>query len=233
MTDDEASASAPAERTQRFRFRVVAPDGRELVSEVVAVRFPLPPAQDPASQPTTAKGAGAAAPDTSKEKDLEFPVSAIYVAVKGQTQGPFHTEVEHHGRKYSFAAHSLEYALIVPRDAATGQTTGQRQHRPVTVIRDWGAASPQLFQALVSNEGLETVEFDCYGISKDGKEQLVHKVKLTNASVCSFRQVGNASAGAKKAGTSGDLETVAFAFEKIEHLSPKGTEMGSDTFGGS
>jgi type VI secretion system secreted protein Hcp len=231
MTAKKEPAGAAEERTQRFRFRVVAPDGRELVSDVVEVRFPLSAqaAATLSSQP--AKGADPAAARQAEDPDLELPVSAIYVAVKGKKQGNFHVESVHQGRKYSFAAHSLEYELIIARDAASGHATGQRQHHPVTVTRDWGAASPQLFQALVANEVLETVEFDCYGISKDGKEQLVHKVKLTNAAVCSFRQVGSISKGATKAGTSGDLETVAFTFEKIEHLSPKDAVTASDSLG--
>src|SRR5215467_1810542 len=59
MTAKNEPAAAAEERTQRFRFRVVAPDGRELVSDVVAVRFPLSPQPDPASQAGAAKAAEA------------------------------------------------------------------------------------------------------------------------------------------------------------------------------
>jgi hypothetical protein len=52
---------------------------------------------------------------------------------------------------------------------------------------------------------------------------------LENAGTASFRQqvvgVGR--------GTGGEVETVAFAFEKIEHLSPKGDVVASDALGGS
>src|SRR5882762_2042284 len=40
MSDQKKGA--PAERVQRFRFRVVAPDGRELVSDVAQVHYPAP-----------------------------------------------------------------------------------------------------------------------------------------------------------------------------------------------
>src|SRR5262245_52407649 len=117
MTDKTQPAPASEERIQRFRFRVVAPDGRELLSDVVAVHFPVSPPPEPASQ-GAARGAEAPPAEQAKEKDLELPVSAIYVTVKGQKQGAFHAEAEHQGTKYSFAAHSLEYELISPRDAA-------------------------------------------------------------------------------------------------------------------
>ena len=36
------------------------------------------------------------------------------------------------------------YRVISPRDPASGQASGKRQHKPVTFIKEWGAASPQL-----------------------------------------------------------------------------------------
>ena len=33
---------------------------------------------------------------------------------------------------------------IKPRDAASGMATGKRMHKPVTFVKEWGAASPQL-----------------------------------------------------------------------------------------
>ncbi|MBS1902473.1 MAG: hypothetical protein JSS75_02060 [Bacteroidetes bacterium] len=31
-----------------------------------------------------------------------------------------------------------------PRDVATGQASGKRQHKPITIVKEWGASSPQL-----------------------------------------------------------------------------------------
>ncbi|WP_309602506.1 hypothetical protein [Sphingomonas sp.] len=36
------------------------------------------------------------------------------------------------------------YQVKGPRDAASGQATGKRQHKPVTFVKEWGAATPQL-----------------------------------------------------------------------------------------
>jgi hypothetical protein len=36
--------------------------------------------------------------------------------------------------------------IISPRDLATGQASGKRMHKPVTFVKEWGAASPQLSQ---------------------------------------------------------------------------------------
>lgn len=36
------------------------------------------------------------------------------------------------------------YAVTGPRDAATGQASGKRMHKPITIVKEWGPASPQL-----------------------------------------------------------------------------------------
>lgn len=43
---------------------------------------------------------------------------------------------------------ALEQAhyILSPRDAATGQASGKRMHKPVTFVKEWGAATPQLSQ---------------------------------------------------------------------------------------
>jgi hypothetical protein len=34
--------------------------------------------------------------------------------------------------------------IVSPRDAASGMATGRRQYAPVKIVKEWGAASPQL-----------------------------------------------------------------------------------------
>jgi hypothetical protein len=36
------------------------------------------------------------------------------------------------------------YAVKSPRDVATGMASGKRQHGSITIVKEWGAASPQL-----------------------------------------------------------------------------------------
>jgi type VI secretion system secreted protein Hcp len=53
----------------------------------------------------------------------------------------------------------FSYAAMSPRDAASGQASGKRQHSPIVVTKMVGAASPQIFQALTTNEVLKSVVF--------------------------------------------------------------------------
>jgi hypothetical protein len=36
------------------------------------------------------------------------------------------------------------YYVVSPRDSASGMPTGKRQHSPIKIVKEWGAASPQL-----------------------------------------------------------------------------------------
>lgn len=40
--------------------------------------------------------------------------------------------------------HSADYRVTGPRDAASGQASGKRMHKPFTIVKEWGAATPQL-----------------------------------------------------------------------------------------
>ena len=39
---------------------------------------------------------------------------------------------------------AAEYRAISPRDSASGQATGKRMHKPFTIVKEWGAATPSL-----------------------------------------------------------------------------------------
>lgn len=40
--------------------------------------------------------------------------------------------------------HAAQYQVISPRDSASGQASGKRMHKPFTIVKEWGAATPQL-----------------------------------------------------------------------------------------
>jgi hypothetical protein len=38
----------------------------------------------------------------------------------------------------------VQYQVKSPRDSASGQASGKRMHKPMTIVKEWGAATPQL-----------------------------------------------------------------------------------------
>lgn len=39
---------------------------------------------------------------------------------------------------------AASHSVVAPRDAASGQATGKRQHQPVRIVKEWGPSSPTL-----------------------------------------------------------------------------------------
>jgi len=63
--------------------------------------------------------------------------------------------------------HTAQYQVISPRDAASGQATGKRMHKPFTIVKEWGAATPQLMAMKTSYDvkkvegtGARAISFD-------------------------------------------------------------------------
>ena len=108
----------------------------------------------------------------------------------------------------------MSYLLKSPRDAATGLPTGKRVHTPVVFTKVVGTASPQLFQALTSNENLTSVVITAPG---------GYTIELTNANVSEVKQYTEVVNGATTV-----LEDVSFTFQKIEVRDPATGAVATD-----
>lgn len=216
--------AAGADVVQRYRFRVRTSDGRELVSHIATVTRPAPP---PAQQLEEIGPALAAIAPAELVRQVsvttamrDVPVHLILVAVKGQKQGVLHVDpgfkdapgkVPHH----QFAIQEFSYSVTSPRDPQSGLPTGQRMHKPVTFAKELGPSTPQLYNALTTNENLAEVIFDCYGKDQSGTQVLAHSVKLTNANIASidYRQPNVRDPLQQKLP---DFAQISLTFEKIE-----------------
>jgi len=152
----------------------------------------------------------------------------FYVSIEGAKQGKFQGQGTH-AHKNVIPAHSFSYEVISPRDVGTGQPTGQRQHRPVTISKEWGASSPQLFQAAVTNENLKSVLFEFPVTDAHGVEVVHYSIKLTNASVASYKMytVEHATSG-----HTFEVEDVSFTFQKIQMDDLAGKTAAGDDWSG-
>ncbi len=159
------------------------------------------------------EGAGLAAPASAVE---------IYVAVEGTKQGKFKGESTAKQFKDQSRVLKFSYSVVSPRDVFTGQASGKRQHKPIVITRAPGAASPQFFTALVTNEVLKSVVIQFFRGSVTGVTELQQIIRLTNASISDFRQY-----------VSDDgrwLEDVAFAFQQIQIENKPGATIAADSW---
>ena len=142
------------------------------------------------------------------------------MTIDGAKQGKFKAEggPQFKGR---IPVHKYSVEVISPRDPASGQPTGKRLWKPVEIVKDWSAASPQIVQAIATNEVLTSVLIEIFRTEATGLEQLVGTVRLTNASVSSYHSyVSEGSQGDIPAGRA--VESVQFTFQRIELTNPDG-----------
>jgi len=82
-----------------------------------------------------------------------------------------------------------------------------RSHTPFTVTKPLGAASPQLLQALNTNEVLKTVEIDIYTTPRTPTSIMYYKIFLLNAQV---------SAISLRCDSTGTVEDVNLVYQTLK-----------------
>jgi type VI secretion system secreted protein Hcp len=154
----------------------------------------------------------------------------FYVTIEAAKQGRLAGESTREVHSGKLAGIGFSYEVCWPRDAPSGQATGKRQHGAVTFTKEWGAASPQLFTALVTNEVLETVLFEFVRANDVGVERVFHTIRLTTAAVTGIHQYVGVQDDAEL--DNAELEDVALTFRGIEIENVDGRTTASDIAGG-
>ena len=149
----------------------------------------------------------------------------FYMTVEGTKQGKFKGEDQ--PLKGGIPSLGLEFSVEAPREVATGQATGRRQYSPLTITKEWGASSPQLFAALVSNEVLKSVQFLFFDSPPGGTQPPYATITLTNAELSKI-QYRLATSPQEPAAPGVLLEDVSFTFQKIEMTSREGNTASVD-----
>ena len=137
------------------------------------------------------------------------PMMAYISSIKGQKSGQIKGESLQKGKDGWFQLYDYKHEIVSPRDAASGQATGKRQHKPVTITRKVGAGSPLLMNVLCTNENLTEVKFSFFQPNpRLGTEVNYYSIALTNANIASYRQFNEPGVGL--------MEEVSFTYQKIE-----------------
>lgn len=149
----------------------------------------------------------------------------FYVKVEGVKQGVFKGSLA----SGKIPGLSFHYNVKSPRDSATGQASGKRTHHPVTFVKEWGASTPQFFQALTTNEVLSSVTFEFVRNDEKGNETVYHVIRLVNATVSEIDQSLGADSGRKQGGSNApELEKISFTFQRIEIQNNDGKTIAVD-----
>ena len=113
----------------------------------------------------------------------------FFVAINGAKQGLFHGESAQKGHEGQIPGLKYDYSATVPTsNQGSGGGIGKLHHTPVVFEKEWGAATTQIYQALVTNERLKSVTFEFFSADLEGLERPAFRVTLTNALVVSIHQ---------------------------------------------
>ncbi len=151
----------------------------------------------------------------------------FYVTIVGATQGAFHGEATTPGHEGKLVGLSYDQASSVPDQAglAPGRRSAARvSYEPVRFTKQWGAASPQFFQALGTGETLTSVVFEFIATNEAGEQSVFHRVTLFDARVVELRPFIDLDVEPSSLMPMPPLELVGLAFAaiRIENL-PHGT----------
>jgi type VI secretion system secreted protein Hcp len=129
--------------------------------------------------------------------------AATYLRLKGAKSGEIKGGVTAKGFENRIEVISVSHEIISPRDAASGQATGKRQHKPFTITKRIDKASPLLNQALVNNENISEFKLQ---VTNGAKAE--YEITLRNASISSIKLVTDENGKT--------TEVISFTYQKIE-----------------
>jgi type VI secretion system secreted protein Hcp len=159
-----------------------------------------------------------------------------YLSIEGATQGPiskgaFTTQsvgnIYQEGHEDEILVEAFNHVVTVPTDVQSGQPTGQRVHKPLTITKVFDKASPLIYTALTTGEKLNKVEVKWYRTSPEGKQEHYFTITLEDAIITSINsRMPNCQDPGQAHFT--HLEDVSFTYRKISWTHEVGGTSGSD-----
>jgi len=159
-----------------------------------------------------------------------------YLRLKGQKTGEIRGSVTQKGREGRILVHAAAHGVTSPRDAASGQASGKRAHKPFVVSKGIDRSSPLLYGALVAQETMVEWELQFWrvattGTGGAGSEHQHYTVTLTNAVISSieFRMPDTKNPASAQMDA---FEEVAFTYQKIQWTWTDGGVTATDSWSG-
>jgi type VI secretion system secreted protein Hcp len=159
-----------------------------------------------------------------------------YLSIEGATQGnitegAFTAEsvgnVYQEGHENEILVEAFNHTVTVPTDPQSGQPTGQRVHKPVTITKVFDKSSPMLYKALTSGERLPKCEIKWYRTSSQGLQEHYFTIKLEDAIITNITaRMPNCQDPGQAHFT--HLEDVSFSYRKISWTHEVGETSGED-----
>jgi type VI secretion system Hcp family effector len=117
---------------------------------------------------------------------------------------------------------------------SSGQSREGRHHHPIVIVKEVDSASPLLWQALCTNEVLNSADLSFVrpGSTGGGKEQVVERITLTNAFISNIKRYTPSLQGEGSKRDTDQLEEISFVFQKIAYINVSGRKSAKDDWTG-
>lgn len=137
-----------------------------------------------------------------------------YMKITGTNQGDIKGDCTQAGdKKDTMLIYDVVHEVEIPKDTHTGLPTGQRIHKPFTVIKHIDMATPKLYKACCNGEQL-TVEIDYYRIDESGVENKYFTIKLEAAIIVNAKHY-KPMTFVEENKPFHDMEQISFTYSKI------------------
>ena len=74
---------------------------------------------------------------------------------------------------------ALEYTVVSPRDAASGQASGKRMHKPITITKEWGRGAKPANEFAINEPGVHLA----IGVSAEAVDAAAKTVTKTSSNI--------------------------------------------------
>ena len=111
-------------------------------------------------------------------------------------------------REGTIEAISIGTGVTTPREQATGNLTGRRQHKPITITKRVDKTTPLLYKALAQNEPVTQASFRFFRPDGAGGEEHYYTILIENGYVSAVHAVMGK-------GEADPVEMVSFVFQDI------------------
>ena len=157
-----------------------------------------------------------------------------YLKVTGETQGWIKgsSPVTSLDREDTIEVYAMEHGVTNPIDASSGLPAGKRQHHVLTITKQIDQATPQLYQALVTNELLTDVVLRFYrpSPSGDGTTEQYYTITLENAKIVDMKAYFPLTLLPDNYAYYKHMEDVSFAYQTITWTYEDGGITASDSW---
>jgi type VI secretion system secreted protein Hcp len=143
------------------------------------------------------------------------PVIA-FITIQASRQGQIKGNSPGMGKQGQIECIGFTFSAQSPRDPATGLPTGRADRSPVTIVKHLDGATPQLLQALYTNEPLPSVLIEFSRKGMDGRLAVYQTIRLTNATIGKIAQFGGVECSDKLIPNTSPIEQVSFTYQKME-----------------